>query len=159
MRTLLFAAFVMVSAAFAEAPSAPAAQAAGDPWSVCYSDVDKFCPGTAKNEGSVIRCLIPMEAKLSTGCRKFFLERKREALKDWPCAEDAEKLCKNAPNEPGAVGACLLKKRNQLSAKCREFHDQAAQKLKEHQKRVEKAGQPLPPDNLPEQPSRLPVPK
>lgn len=162
MTSFFLAALVVVSTAWAEAPAtAPVTPGVGgDPWSICYADVDRFCPGTAKNEGSTIRCLIPNEAKLSAECRKFFVGRKHEALKDWPCAEDAEKLCKNAPNEPGAVGSCLLKKRDLLSPKCREFHDQAALKLKEHQKRVQQSGgRNVTPDGLPAPGSRLPVPK
>jgi len=145
-------AFLAVSA-FAKTPEPT------NPWQVCFNDMDRVCPGTPKNEGSAIRCLMPNESKLSPACKTFFLARKREALKDWPCAEDADKLCKDAPNEVGAVGACLLKQRDKLSPKCREFHDQAAQKLREHQRKVEKSGKTVPPADAPPAGNRLPIPR
>lgn len=159
MKILFVAAAFLVFPAWGGTSDATASGV--DAWSVCHGDIDRLCPGTGKeDEGSAIRCLIPNEERLSPDCKRFFLGRKREALKDWPCAEDAEKLCKNAPNEPGAVGSCLLKQRERLSAKCRAFHDQAAQKLREHKKRVEQAGgRPVPFEGVPTPPSKLPVAK
>ena len=152
-------AVVLVSCTFALAAPESKAPPVSDPWRVCHGDVEKLCPGSSRDEGASIRCLIPNESKLSADCKKFFLERKRAALKDWPCAEDAERLCKEVPNEPGAVGACLLRHREKLSAGCRAFHDQAAQKLREHAKRVQQAGQPLPPEGIKAPTPKLPVQK
>jgi hypothetical protein len=155
MRAFLVVLWCSVSVTAAASESK--AQPEPDPWRVCHADVERLCPGSVRNEGASIRCLIPNESKLSPDCRKFFLARKREALKDWPCAEDAERLCKEAPNERGAVGSCLLKQREKLSAGCRAFHDQVAQKLRDHAKRVQQAGKPLPPEEVTQPAPHLPV--
>lgn len=96
---------------------------------ICAQDVVNNCyPELKEAEGSITRCLIKNETKLSPFC-KTKVQKQVKKLRDAnPCFDDTEKLCLGLTKFT-EIHPCLAKNRSKLAPKCMARVDKEEKKI------------------------------
>lgn len=90
----------------------------------CAPDIQKFCAGTEKGQGRIMKCLKEHEKELSPAClekKEASKEKIKAKAKDIVanCKDELKKFCKEVKKGGGAKLKCLEEHKAEASESCK----------------------------------------